>query len=169
MISDLKASLTAAARLSKPAYEVQALHLALLEGLELPGQAFRQVINLIRAQKNLYSIGPESKADLASSSFTKIRSNPEKKGYQYLFLSYFARFRPYSQKKRILSSALNWVREGPVDKSSLKMGKMMLYFNFLFFVFCVLYGWFPACNNVCCLFYIYNAQLQMSKSFFFVM
>ena len=127
MISELKSCLSMAVRSNKPAYDVQALHVALLEGLGLKGEAFRHVLTLMRQQRNLYRSTPKSLPHANSSAFTRHRSTPEKKGFQYLFLSYFARFRPYSQKKRILSAALNWVREGPVDKCTMEMGKNILF------------------------------------------
>jgi hypothetical protein len=137
MISELKSCLSMAVRSNKPAYDVHGLHIALLEGLGLKGEAFRHVLTLMRQQRNLYRSGPRSVPDANSSSFTRHRSTPEKKGFQYLFLSYFARFRPYSQKKRILSAALNWVREGPVDKNTMEMGEneFTLHRIFICFVF----------------------------------
>ena len=91
--------------------------------------AFEHVLSLLREQKKKHRKNPTS----PNFSFLRPTCNPERKGFQHLFMTYFSRFRSKTQKVRILTAALNWVREGPIDKSTLEIGEIRTKFLLVHF------------------------------------
>ena len=126
ILTDLKSSLRNAILFNKSAYDIHAFHLASLEGLGMRSSAFEHILNLLKEQKRKH----RKKSNSSNFSFLRSTCNLERKGFQHLFMTYFSRFRSKTQKVRILTAALNWVREGPIEKSTLEIGEIHTIINF---------------------------------------
>ena len=120
ILIDLKSSLRNAVLFNKSAYDIHAFHLASLEGLGMRSSAFEHVLNLLKDQKKKH----RRNSNAPNISFLRSSCNLERKGFQHLFMIYFSRFRSKTQKIRILTAALNWVREGPIEKNTLEIGEI---------------------------------------------
>ena len=96
-------------------YDMQALYIAFLEGSGRKNDAFKHILLLMKLQRKANKNMQNKKF-----SFSGRFSNPERKGFQNLFFTYFTEFRPFSQRKKILSAVLSFVRDGPILGPQLK-------------------------------------------------
>ena len=111
-------SLLDAVTISLHSYDMQAFYIAFLEGSRRKNDAYKHVLLLMKLQR-------KKNKNTKNNNFTSTRHlhNPDKKGFQNLFFNYFTEFRPFSQKKKILSAILNFVRDGPILGPQLNASK----------------------------------------------
>ena len=109
LLIELNKSFLDALTISLHTYDMQALYLAFLEGSGRKSDAYKHVLLLMKLQRKANENIPNKKFN-----FSRHLSHPDRKGFQSLFFNYFTEFRPYSQRRRILSAILNFVRDGPI-------------------------------------------------------
>ena len=117
-----------AVTISLHTYDMQALYIAFLEGSGRKNDAFKHVLLLMKLQRKANKNIPNKKF-----SFSRHFAHPDRKGFQNLFFNYFTEFRPFSQRKKILSAILNFVRDGPVLGPQLEASTSCLIKSVLFF------------------------------------
>jgi hypothetical protein len=115
LLNELSKSFLDSVTISLRTYDMQALYIAFLEGSGRKNDAFKHVLLLMKLQRKANKNMQNKKF-----SFSGHFSNPERKGFQNLFFSYFTEFRPFSQRNKILSAVLSFIRDGPILESQLK-------------------------------------------------
>ena len=115
LLSELSKSFLDSVTISLRTYDMQALYIAFLEGSGRKNDAFKHILLLMKLQRKANKNMKNKKFSL-SGHF----SDPERKGFQNLFFNYFTEFRPFSQRKKILSAVLSFVRDGPILGPQLK-------------------------------------------------
>ena len=120
LLIELNKSLLDAVTISLHSYDMQAFYIALLEGSRRRNDAYKHVLLLMKLQR-------KKNKNIKNHNFTSTRHlpNPDKKGFQNLFFNYFTEFRPFSQRKKILSAILNFVRDGPILGPQLNASKLL--------------------------------------------
>ena len=112
-------SLLDAVTISLHSSDIQAFYIAFLEGSRRKNDAYKHVHLLMKLQR-------KKNKNKKKNNFISSRHlhNPDKKGFQNLFFYYFTEFRPFSQRKKILSAILNFVRDGPILGPQLNASKL---------------------------------------------
>ena len=119
LLIELNKSLLDAVTISLHSYDMQAFYIAFLEGSRRKNDAYKHVLLLMKLQR-------KKNKNIKNDNFISTRHllNPDKKGFQNLFFYYFTEFRPFSQREKILSAVLNFVRDGPILGPQLNASKL---------------------------------------------